>query len=746
MACLIEGFKNDIFISYRQNDNKYDGWVTAFVHNLILELEATIKEKVTVYFDINPTDGLLETHSVDKSLEAKLKCLIFIPIISRTYCDKNSFAWQHEFCAFNRLAMGDKFGRDIRLTRGNFASRILPVKIHELDDEDKMLVENELGGSLRSIDFIYKSAGVNRPLRANEDHPHDNINYTYYRDQINKVANAVSEILTALKCESGLETEAEAEAEVTVIDEPLKGISRDERKALLKRRSFSNSRKFWVVAFWVIALLAIILKLMYPIVFKKTTIKEQRLARERISIAVLPFHNLTNDSTLNYLRLGIQEGVVTDLAFYPEDFNVRSFDLIHNFLRGENIYEFSSITAYSGSRISKKLDADVFILGDIYKAGDILYINAQLIDSKSEEIIKPFKIGGVSEKIMEVIESLSKMIRDYLLVSKIQKETYQANSENQYKIHYLTSSPEAYRCHILAMEAFYSFDYNTSIKLDSQAVVIDSNFIAAIVTLCWANFSNGKYEYAKKWLLKAYEKKDQIPLIQQIVLDYQYASLFQTPNEQINYLKQIQEIEDNNPYYYLILAYTYVNLDRYDESIPEFEKAQEIYKKWGSEPNDLYYYHFLITAYYKTGQYKKMKDVLKKAEKYFIQSNTKSKTGDQYFKIAIIYSDAGLYDKAEVHFKKAISLEPVNQAMLNIYAYSLINNNLNVTEALELNDAALKMDSTNGILIDTKGWGLYKQHNYNEALKLLEKAYQIIPSFEIKAHIDSAREAISKQN
>jgi hypothetical protein len=72
MASIIPGYNYDIFISYRQNDNKYDGWVTQFVANLSRELEATIKDKVTVYFDENPSDGLLETHDVDKSLESKL--------------------------------------------------------------------------------------------------------------------------------------------------------------------------------------------------------------------------------------------------------------------------------------------------------------------------------------------------------------------------------------------------------------------------------------------------------------------------------------------------------------------------------------------------------------------------------------------------------------------------------------------------------------------------------------------------
>jgi hypothetical protein len=126
MSGIIPGYIYDIFISYRQKDNKYDGWVTEFVDNLKRELEATFKEDVSVYFDNNPHDGLLETHDVDASLKEKLKCLVFIPIISRTYCDPKSFAWEHEFKAFIEQASNDQFGLRIQLSNGNVASRVLP--------------------------------------------------------------------------------------------------------------------------------------------------------------------------------------------------------------------------------------------------------------------------------------------------------------------------------------------------------------------------------------------------------------------------------------------------------------------------------------------------------------------------------------------------------------------------------------------------------------------------------------------
>lgn len=82
---------------------------------------------------------------------------------------------------------------------GNVAARILPVQIHDLNVMDRKLVEDEQGGYLRGIEFIYKEPGVNRPLRSNEDNPHDNLNHTIYRNQINKVALSVKDIIESMK-------------------------------------------------------------------------------------------------------------------------------------------------------------------------------------------------------------------------------------------------------------------------------------------------------------------------------------------------------------------------------------------------------------------------------------------------------------------------------------------------------------------------------------------------------------------
>lgn len=96
-------YKYDIFISYLHNDNKQNKWVTQFVEALKDELDATLKNELSFYFDENPHDGLLEIHRVGVSLKKKLKCLVFIPIISQIYFDIKSFGWSQELLPFLKM-------------------------------------------------------------------------------------------------------------------------------------------------------------------------------------------------------------------------------------------------------------------------------------------------------------------------------------------------------------------------------------------------------------------------------------------------------------------------------------------------------------------------------------------------------------------------------------------------------------------------------------------------------------------
>ena len=348
MASIISGYNYDIFISYRQKDNKGDRWVSEFVDALKDELESTFKEEISVYFDINPHDGLLETYDVDESLKEKLKCLIFIPIISRTYCDPKSFAWEHEFKTFVNKASNDQFGLKIKLPNGNVASRVLPVQIYNLDNEDIKLCESVLGGVLRGVEFIYKESGVNRPLLSNEDRPQDNLNNTFYRNQINKVANAIKEIIGAImKYNSNNE-------EIT------------EELSKTKSQSKINLKMKFFVGFLMLLVLTMAGYFFIPKLSQSSELIDK-------SIAVLPFDNLSNDPEQDYFSDGIVEAIL-DRLFKVGDLEVISSTSTKRYKN----------TNLSIKEIAKELDVSSILEGSVQKIGDNVRIIVQLINAKSD--------------------------------------------------------------------------------------------------------------------------------------------------------------------------------------------------------------------------------------------------------------------------------------------------------------------------------------------------------------------------
>ena len=384
MSSIIPGFEYDIFISYRQKDNKGDRWVSEFVEALKTELESTFKEDISVYFDINPHDGLLETHDVDASLKEKLKCLVFIPIISRTYCDPKSFAWEHEFMAFVEQASQDQFGLKVKLPNGNVANRVLPVRIHDLDNDDMKLCESVLDGVLRGIDFIYKELGVDRPLTSDDDE-RNNLNKTKYRNQVNKVALAIKEIITTIKKHS----QQEGTVQKDVVEANL------EKPKILKAKIILTSA---------IVLAMIVLGYFFiPKLFKSSKPIEK-------SIAVLPFINDSPDPENSYFINGIMEEVLNNLQ------KIKDFRVLSR----------TSTDQYKGPdkptlpEIAKKLGVNYIVEGSGQKYGNSYRLRVQLIAANNErhlwgesyekEIQETKDIYGVQSQIAQAIAAELKAI------------------------------------------------------------------------------------------------------------------------------------------------------------------------------------------------------------------------------------------------------------------------------------------------------------------------------------------------
>lgn len=343
-------------------------------------------------------------------------------------------------------------------------------------------------------------------------------------------------------------------------------------------------------------------------------------------------------------------------------------------------------------------------------------------------------------------------------------------------------SAEALRYFVYGVKASENGNFSEAIDWGLKALAADSNFTNAAFLIQHSYSMEGNQE-SLKWLIRNYERRDRMSYSDQLYASWAYAFSFESPEEQIKYLKQLLDIDDQDPNMHYLLGMTYDGLQQYDKAIPELERSFEILKKWGKEnlENTTGGYFLLGNAYNKTGQFKKEKKLLKEAEHYIpgtwlntlqallafsekdtIKANSyiekfisvKKGNSDSEADIANgvgdIYGQAGLMDKAEEYYRKALSLEPENVGRIYGLAYFSIISNRNLNEVPELMDKAMqlapnKIDYYN--YSDMKGWSLYKQGKYQESLEILQRTWDEAPFklYSIRSHLEEVKKAVEVQ-
>jgi len=541
MPSLIPGFEYDIFISYRQKDNKGDRWVSEFVEALKTELESTFKEEISVYFDINPHDGLLETHDVDESLKEKLKCLVFIPIISRTYCDPNAFAWEHEFKSFIEQTSKDQFGLKVRLPNGNVASRVLPVRIHDLDVSDIKECETVLGGVLRGIEFIYKEPGVNKPLTIDDDEK-KNLNNTKYKIQINKMANAIKEVISAIS-----QHDHEPEEVSEEIFKP----------------EFAKSNKTIFFTGSIIALILIVFGiLVIPKLFKSSEEVEK-------SIAVLPFRNLSNDTSQLYFCDGFTEEILNNLQ------KVKSFTV-----RSRTSTDQYRDTKKSTTTIGNELNVNYLVEGSVGREGDDLKIWIQLIDSRADKHIWASDYTREMKQIFSLQSEIAKEIASELKALLSPEEI--DNIEKK-----ATENFEAYNYYLQGnyynWKGNSSQDFKTAIELYEKAIELDPGFAAAYSKIAQCHLSqywfftdhseDVKYK-CKQAIDKAFEIDPNLPEAH-LALGYYYYWGFLKYQLALEQAEIVLKEQPGNPEAYFLLAAVYRRSGNWEKAKECFVNAFE---------------------------------------------------------------------------------------------------------------------------------------------------------------------------
>lgn len=98
-----------------------------------------------------------------------------------------------------------------------------------------------------------------------------------------------------------------------------------------------------------------------------------------------------------------------------------------------------------------------------------------------------------------------------------------------------------------------------------------------------------------------------------------------------------------------------------------------------------------------------------------------------YFNYGAACERSGDYEMAEKLLLKAITLNPANSDAFNYLAYMWAEKGINLDQALVYIQHALDFEPDNGAYLDTLGWILFKQGDYEKALEYIQNALILMP-------------------
>ncbi len=530
-------------------------------------------------------------------------------------------------------ASHDQYGLMVKLPNGNVASRVLPVRIHDLDKNDIILCESVLGGVLRGIEFIYKEAGVNRSLSP-KDSDEKNLNKTSYRNQINKVALAIKEIISGLKTES-----ATIVNDKTLPSELSGDLKKD--KNLFKKRVKLN--RFQLLSAILVLIFLIVLMLSLPKLIKD----RGNLSTMTMSVSVM------NENGEGEIRKVFKKGYVSKLAIFP--FVNESNDSLNNWMKygiseiiGQDLYQFNYISTGQDNsthfqqqiKYAKTNNYRYFLTG-VFKTINGIYEITTRIYQTTNGALKEERFFKGSD-FFSLIDTISFQTRvDLDIPQSILSSFPDLPVKEQ-----LTNNLKALQFYVEGLY-FKELKYTSTFQGLNKAIELDSTFAKALLYHAWVN---DLYQIssmsAQKYINQAMRHRNRLSEIDEITTRIIYYSVI-GENEKAVYLSEMQkELQPENINTLLRLINTY----QINFMVDKCEKAaEELNELLPGQPE---YLILLANSYLYSGKPEKGKVELEK-----ILKENPENTG-ALLQLGEIYLQKKDLNAAEEVYKKVILINP----------------------------------------------------------------------------------------
>ena len=214
---------------------------------------------------------------------------------------------------------------------------------------------------------------------------------------------------------------------------------------------------------------------------------------------------------------------------------------------------------------------------------------------------------------------------------------------------------------------------------------LNPKFVFNLSLITENQYFNGEYKKAKK-TLKAFSKEDDFYYWYRIKKEAQIIGILKNKKESLNYIAtEFSKIDNPNNKILFDIGNFYKRSKEYGKAIEYYSKIIDILDDDAEIKSDLLY-----------------------------------RRGGSYERI-------GKYEKADKDLLNALDINPKDAYILNYLAYSWLERNYRINEAIEMLEKAYSYKSNDPYIIDSIGWAYYLVDDYLKAEKFLKRAVELMP-------------------
>jgi tetratricopeptide (TPR) repeat protein len=200
------------------------------------------------------------------------------------------------------------------------------------------------------------------------------------------------------------------------------------------------------------------------------------------------------------------------------------------------------------------------------------------------------------------------------------------------------------------------------------------------------HYLNKDYEKAKK-TLKKFKKEDNFYYWYRLKKEAQIIEKQRNKKESLNYIiYNFSKIEEPNEKILFDIANFYKNSKKYEEAIKYYSRIIDTLDNSPEIKSDL--------LYRRGGSYERIKN----------------------------------YDEADEDLLHSLKINPDDAYVLNYLAYSWLERDYRIDEAIKMLETAYASKSDDPYIIDSIGWAYYLVNDYLKAEKFLKTAVQLMPN------------------